>query len=311
MRTNQYKLKVDSNTDIHIYSWLPDNDNDIIATLQIAHGMAEHGERYADFAGFLVNNGFAVYANDHRGHGKTAKSEAEFGYFADKDGWNIVVQDLKTISVHIKEKHSDKPFIVFGHSMGSLLMRNYIMQPPVQIAGAILSGTAGNPGLLGKFGVFLTRLIMLFNKNNSRSNIMNYLSFGTFNKQFKPARTKFDWLSRDNNEVNKYINDPYCGYIFTIKAFNDLLKGTLYVNNQTNIEKTNNKLPICLIAGKNDPVGENGKGVTNVYNAYIKAGLKNVELKLFDNCRHELINETNKQEIYEFVLNQCRKFISK
>ncbi len=309
MKAEQYKLP-SRNTDIHVYSWMPDNPDNIKAVIQIVHGMAEYGERYADFASFLVKNGFAVFASDHRGHGKTAKNSNELGFFAEKNGWNLVIDDLKNISNHIKNQFPQKPFFIFGHSMGSLLTRNYIMDVPFELSGVILSGTAGKQYLLAKAGIFLTQILMLFNKKNSKSPTMNKLMFGTFNKQLKPIRTEFDWLSRDNAEVDKYIKDEYCGFLFSLKAYNDLLRGAIYVNKQQNINKTNTELPICLISGTKDPVGNNGKGVKQVYHSYQQAGLQNIELKLFDDCRHELVNETNKTEIYNFVLQWCQLLMS-
>ncbi len=308
MKTIQYKLPV-GDTQIHIYSWLPDNPDDIKAVVQVVHGMAEHGGRYADFASFLVKNNFAVFASDHRGHGQTAKHKEELGFFAKNNGWNLVIDDLKAVSAHIKHQFSEKPFFIFSHSMGSLLTRNYIMNPPFKLQGVILSGTAGKQGLLGTIGVKLTQFLMLFNKKNSKSPTINKLGFGTYNKQFKPTRTDFDWLSRNNAAVDAYIKDEYCGYLFSLKAYNDLLKGLIYVNKQQNINKTDFDLPICLISGTHDPVGKNSKGVEQVYNAYLKAGLKDVRLKLFNECRHELINETNKMEVYNFVLCWYNSFL--
>ncbi len=309
MKKKEYKLPT-GNSEIHVYSWLPDNEHSIKAVMQIVHGMAEHGKRYADFANYLTSNGFAVFACDHRGHGKTAKNRDELGFFANENGWNLVVEDLKALSRHIKEQFHEKPFFVFGHSMGSLLTRNYIMQPPLKLSGVILSGTAGKQGVLGAFGVVLTQILMLFNKKNSKSPLMNNLGFGAYNKQFQPVRTEFDWLSRNNEEVDKYIKDEYCGFLFSLKAYNDLLKGLIYVNKQQNINKTASNLPICLVAGNNDPVGNNGRGVTQVYNAFIKAGIQRIQLKLFDDCRHEILNETNKTEVYDFVLNWCNKIMA-
>ncbi len=309
METKQYKLPV-GNTEIHIYSWLPDKHKSIKAIVQIVHGMAEYGERYADFASFLVKyGGFAVFASDHRGHGKTAKNKSQLGFFAQKNGWNLVIDDLKYISSHIKNQFPQKPFFIFGHSMGSLLTRNYIMDIPFELSGVILSGTAGNQYLSAKAGVFLTQILMLFNKKESKSPTMNKLMFGTFNKQLKPVRTEFDWLSRDNIEVDKYIKDEYCGFLFSLKTYNDLLKGVIYVNKQQNINKTDPEIPICLISGTKDPVGHDGKGVEQVYNSYQKAGIQNIKLKLFDECRHELTNETNKTEIYNFVLQWCNSLV--
>ncbi len=308
MNKQEYKLPT-ANTQLHIYSWLPDDIQKVKAVVQIVHGMAEHGKRYTDFAQFLTTHGFAVFADDHRGHGKTAPNSDALGFFAPKNGWNLVVEDLKTVSRHIKKQFPDKQFFIFGHSMGSLLTRNYIMQPPFKLSGVILSGTAGKQGLSATFGVALMKILMLFNPKNTKSQFVNKLGFGSYNKQFAPVRTEFDWLTRNHDEVDKYINDKYCGFLFSLEAYNDLLKGLIYVNKQQNINKIARDLPICLIAGTHDPVGNNGKGVKQVYKAFQNANIQDVMLGLFDSCRHEILNENNKTEVYNFVLNWCNKHL--
>jgi alpha-beta hydrolase superfamily lysophospholipase len=307
MRSNEYKLTITEDFEIQIYEWLPDEAAKIKGVLQISHGMAEHAKRYKDFATFLTQNNYAVYANDHRGHGKTAGKVENVGFFAERNGWEKVVDDLKALSKHIKEKHPEAPFFVFGHSMGSFLMRDYVQNPPFKINGAIFSGTAGNPGIVGKVGVFITKLLLLFNSPQKPSKLMNTLSFGAYNNKFKPNRTSFDWLSRDNEQVDKYINDDYCGTNFSIKFYNDLLKGLLTINKQSTMNLVAEDLPILLFSGDMDPVGDFGKGVKEVYNKYKKAGVKNVTIKLFDQGRHEMLNEINKEEVYILILDWLNK----
>ncbi len=309
MKYKNFKHKLDTGTEVQIYEFLPDDEQNIKGIIQIAHGMAEHSARYSDFASFLCKNGFAVYANDHRGHGKTADTNDDLGFFDHSEGWNKVVDDLKAVSRYINEQYTDLPFLVFGHSMGSMLMRNYIMNPPVKLSGAIICGTAGHPGALGKMGLAITKFLMLFNNKKSKSKFIDSLSFGAYNNNFKPTRTKFDWLSRDNNEVDKYIEDPLCGFLFSLKAYNDLIGGLLYVNTQKNINKTNADLPICLISGDKDPVGNNGKGITELYNNYKKAGVKNIKMNLFKDARHEILNETNKEEVYNYILDWIKNTV--
>lgn len=310
MNSKNFKHKLDTNTEVQIYEWLPDNEQEIRAIVQIAHGMAEHADRYSSFAKYLCDNGIVVVANDHRGHGKTAGDISKLGYFADENGWDKVVDDLKAVSRYINSKYPNLPIIVFGHSMGSFLMRKYIMNPPLKISGAIICGTAGHPGILGKIGLMITKFLLIFQDKKTKSKLMDKLSFGAYNGNFKPNRTNFDWLSRDNDEVDKYINDPYCGFIFSVKAYNDLLGGLLYVNAQENINQTNNNLPIYLISGYKDPVGNNGKGIIEVYNKFKKAGVKNITMKLFDNGRHEILNEINKEEVYKHVLKWIKGVVS-
>ena len=307
MQTTEYKLKSTDGIDIQIYEWLPDHPENIKAVIQIAHGMAEHAGRYHNFAEFLVSHNYAVYANDHRGHGKTAGKVENVGFLAQKNGWNLIVSDFRKISQHIKAKYHDKSLFVFGHSMGSFVVRDFIIHPETKINGVILSGTGGSPGFLGRIGKLITRLIMLFYPPNSASPFMDKLSFGKFNNAFKPNRTKFDWLSRDTAQVDKYVEDPFCGTIFSISFFKDLLTGLLYINNQKNINKVAEDLAVLFFSGEKDPVGNFGKGVTEVNNKFKKAGIKNLSMNLFSEGRHEMLNETNNQEVYQFILEWLEK----
>lgn len=309
MKSSEYKLRTHDNTEIQVYEWAPDDDKSIKGIVQIAHGLAEHAFRYSDFANFLTENGFAVFADDHRGHGKTAGDLKNVGFLGTKNGWDNIVADLKFLSNYAKEKYPNKSFFILGHSFGSFLSRNYVMDVSLKLNGAIFSGTACSPGLLGYFGIMITNLLMLFYPKNSPSNLMDKLSFGAYNAPFKPNRTKFDWLSRDKEQVDKYVQDPYCGSIFSISAFNELLKGLLFVNRKKNINKTPEDLSILLFSGDKDPVGNFGKGVNEVYANYKKAGIKDITMKLFSDGRHEMLNETNKMEVYEFVLNWLKRNI--
>ena len=301
MKPSEFKLDTTNNFQIHVYEWLPEGE--VKAILQIAHGMAEHAARYANFAEFLTNKGYAVYANDHRGHGKTAGSIEKLGFFAENNGWNIVVDDMHKLTQEIKKRNPDKPIFLMGHSMGSFLSRDYITKYASDIKGVILSGTADDPGLLGKVGGFINNTVIFFNGKKKQSPLMTKLSFGEFNKQFKPNRTEYDWLSTDNEQVDKYINDPYCGTVFTNGFFKDLLKGVSIVNSNESINKIDKNLPVFFLSGGKDPVGDNGKGVTNVYEKFTNIGIKDVSIKLYENLRHEMINETNKEEVYQDIFN--------
>jgi len=203
MKSDTITLKATDGVEIFIYTWKPDNKKDVKAVIQIAHGMAEHAARYERFAAALVDAGFAVYADDHRGHGKTAGSLDNAGYFADGDGWQRVVDDLAMITDHMEKEYPGVPVFFFGHSMGSMLGRTYLMQHGGRLTGAVLSGTAGDPGLLGKVGVLVAKRECKKKGRRTPSELMAKLSFGKFNNAFKPNRTDFDWLSRDEAEVHK------------------------------------------------------------------------------------------------------------
>lgn len=307
MKTTEYKFKVSDGNELQVYEWLPENSEKIEKIIQIAHGMAEHAGRYQDFAVFLTSRNIAVYAHDHRGHGKTAGKIENLGFLAPKKGWAKLVQDLGEISRHIKEKHKEIPVYLFGHSMGSFVVRNAIIDPLTKYEGAILSGTGGNPGLLGHLGVFVTSILLLIFPGHSPSPLMDKLSFGAFNSSFKPNRTKFDWLSRDQEQVDKYSEDPFCGKIFSVRFFKDMLKGLLFVSSQKNMCRVPEDISILLFSGDRDPVGENGKGVIEVYNKLKNAGIKNISMKLFRDGRHEMLNEVNRPEVYGFIFDWLQK----
>ncbi len=303
MKSNEFKLKASDGTEIHVYEWLPDDNVKISGVFQISHGMAEHALRYEDFASFLVRNGFAVYAHDLRGHGKTAGDLENVGYITPKKGWDDFLSDFQEIRLLIKERHHDKPYYVFGHSMGSLIIRTFLLDSKNSLNGAILSGTPENPGFIGSLGYLATKFLMLFNPHKTPSQFMDNLSFGAFNKPFKPTRTKFDWLSRDLAQVDKYVADPYCGGVFSVGFFHELLRGINYLSKQKTINKTSRELPVLIFSGEKDSVGNNGKSVAELFIRLKRSGLKDVTMKLYPDARHEMLNETNNKEVYQDILD--------
>ncbi|MFN8259167.1 MAG: alpha/beta hydrolase [Bacteroidales bacterium] len=307
MISREYKLEGSDGNPFHVYEWLPDNQGAVKCVLQIAHGMAEHAGRYSDFAYFMTEHGTAVFANDHRGHGKTAGTLENVGYIGEKNGWDNMVSDMYVLNRHISEKMAGILVFMLGHSMGSFLTRKFIIGYGSSLKGAVLSGTSGNPGLLGKIGIGLTNLLMLIYPARSESKLMDNLSFGAFNKPFKPNRTKFDWLSRDKEQVDKYVQDLFCGTVFSLGFFNEMLKGLLFVSHEKNIAKTPLNLPVLLLSGEKDPVGKNGYGVEEVYRKFKKVGMQNLSIKLFIDGRHEMLNETNRNEVYTYILDWISK----
>jgi len=265
------------------------------AVLMIAHGMAEHGARYARLAAQLVAAGHEVYALDQRGHGRTAE-RGVLGHYADADGWNKVVGDLATLNHHIRQQHPQTPIFLLGHSMGSYIGQAYLMQHSCSLQGAILSGSNCQPLALYKLASLIARGERWRLGPLGRSRLLDRLSFGSFNQAFKPNRTAFDWLSRDPAEVDQYIADPLCGFICTTQLWCDLLAGLQQITPVRNLAQIDSALPLLVIGGDRDPVSQ-GKRLVDLANALRAAGLKEVELKLYPEARHELFNESNRDEV--------------
>ena len=301
MIATTFDLPTDDGLTLFVYRWMPENVP-LRAVVQIAHGMAEHAARYERFAAALCRAGIGVYANDHRGHGRTAGGPENIGYFADADGWNKVVADMGQLCAAIGRENPGVPIFLFGHSMGSFLSRTFISRRGNEIRGAILSGTGGDPGLLGKIGLFIARALCFIKGAKSPSPLLNALSFGGFNKPFRPNRTEFDWLSRDAAEVDKYVADPLCGAVFTAGFFVDLIGGINEIHTPDTFTRTPGDLPILLFSGARDPVSADGKGVREVFDAYQKAGAVDIQMTLYEDGRHEMLNETNRDEVTENII---------
>ncbi|SCY82102.1 alpha/beta hydrolase [Alkaliphilus peptidifermentans] len=300
MMVKNFSLDSKDGHRIFAKKWLVENKQPK-AIVQIAHGMAEHKERYDSFAKFLNREGCDVYANDHRGHGETAGNIENLGYFAEDEGWSKVIADMNQLTTIIKEENPNIPVILFGHSMGSFLTRGYIQAYGTDVSAVILCGTGGSQGILGDIAVLLAKLEVNRLGKRNRSKVMDKLLFGSFNKAFKPNRTGYDWLTRDEKQVDKYIKDKYCGEIATAGFYYDLLKGIKEINKKGNMQKTPKKLSMLIISGDNDPVGGNTKGVMEVYNSYRKLGMENISYKFYENSRHEILNEINKEEVYNDI----------
>lgn len=293
--TNQFT----SNDGLRIsyHSWLPEEKP--VAVLQIAHGMAEYAERYDDFAQFMNKNKIAVYANDHRGHGKTAPSKQDLGYFAKKDGWMKVVDDMRIFTELIRKEQKDVPLFLLGHSMGSFLARTYITMYD-DINGVILSGTAANPQIIIKAGKIMGTIGSIFTNTKKPSKFFDNMSFGSFNKPFE-NEGPMAWLSRNKKNVRKYNDDPYCGFVCSLQFFRDLFCGLDYISHKKNNEHIRSTLPLNIIAGSQDPVGKKGEGPRKVANNYRSWLIEDVELSLYNGSRHEILNEINKEEVYDDI----------
>lgn len=275
--------------DIHAASYLPEG-KEIKAIIQIAHGMAEHLERYEAFAEVLCNNGFAVYINDHLGHGKSVKNDDELGYFGEKAGWKNFIADCYRLTRIAKDENPGKPLIFFGHSMGSFVARAYSLEYANDIKGAIYCGTAG-PNPAAGVGSTLASVIGKIKGDHHRSTLVDKIAFGAYNNKFE-QRTAFDWLSRDQFQVDKYIADKYCGFLFTAYGYRDLTALLGYVSGKKWFESLDKDLPVLMISGAMDPVGNFGKGIDQVCAKLQSAGKKNFRAIIYPEGRHEILNES-------------------
>lgn len=305
MKENSFTFKDPAGVEIFVYRWLPDSE-EIKGVVQISHGMAETAERYRRFADFLTKSGYAVLANDHRGHGKTAKSLDDVGYLGE-DGFNWMIKDMKILNDMIAEEFKNKKIYIFGHSMGSLLSQRYISLFGDSIDGVILSGTCGKQGIALDLGIAIARMELKKHGPKVRSSKLNNLTFGSYNRGIKNHATEFDWLSRDKDEVDKYINNPYCGGVFTTEFFYDFLTGYKKLHKKENMQRIPKELPIYIFSGKKDPVGKNCKTVSWLIEEYKRLKIKDVSYKFYENGRHEMLNEINKDEVMNDVLNWLYK----
>lgn len=284
---------------LFVRTWLPDGEAK--GAVQLAHGMAEHSGRYERLARALTDAGYVAWMHDHRGHGETSTETADRGYFADDHGWDTAVEDMHTVLEALREAHPGLPVFFLGHSMGSLLGRDFITRYGQDLAGAVLSGTAADPGLLGKVGQALATVEGRVRGRRATSRLMNAMTFGSYNKAFEPVATDFDWLSRDADEVRKYVDDPRCGEVFTAGFFADLLGG---VNRLGELAaRVPSDLPLLVISGEDDPVGgKAAAGVRAAAEAFREGGVQDVTLEIFPQARHELFNETNRDEVTGLVI---------
>lgn len=283
---------------LHCCRWMPEGEPK--AVLQIVHGIAEYIERYDDFAGFLNGLGYVVVAEDHMGHGQTVGAEGTQGYF--EGGWFTAVSDSYALLRKTKAEYPQIPYVLFGHSMGSFMARTILeVYPDSGIAAAVICGTGWQPRAIlpGAIGICQLACKKVGEKNTSDT--LQNMVFGGYNKRVEHPRTEFDWLTRDARVVDAYIAHPSCGFTATTGLLRDLLTGIRFIEQKQNLAKMNKDLPVLFIAGGDDPVGNYGKGVTRAAEEFRKAGMKHVACRLFPLGRHEILNEINRREVYDFT----------
>ncbi|MEE3424931.1 MAG: alpha/beta fold hydrolase [Erysipelotrichaceae bacterium] len=309
MKKNEFRFPSSSGTvDIRSMEYVPEGK--IIAVLQIAHGMVEFIDRYENFAAFLASKGILVVGNDHIGHGGSVKSEEDWGYFGE-NGNRILLDDMHELTRLTKEKYPNLPYFLLGHSMGSFYARQYIAEFGDELDGAIIMGTGLEPLFVVKGGMFLCKLIALFKGWRYRSNFVNQVAFGSYGKKFEPLRTRADWLSKDEALVDWYINEPRCSFLFTLNAYYSMFEGIARLHDKELLEKVPKDLPIFFVSGEDDPVGSFGKEVVYSVETLKEVGVKNIDMKLYPNDRHEILNETDKEtvyvDLYEWLMKHIRQ----
>ena len=271
--------------------------------VQIVHGMAEHSGRYEDFARFLVDNGFAVCAHDHIGHGRSVASSADLGHMPLDGGKDVLVEDVHGLRRIVQARFSRQiPYFVFGHSMGSYVTRAYLSRYAQGLSGAVICGTGNEPVAKSKAGHALARRIARRQGERTSSKLLHNLADGSFSKSVKHARTSLDWLSTDPAVIDAYLADDLCGQMFTAGAYATLTSLTAEVATLDSALAVPSDLPVLFIAGALDPVGNKGKGVKSAAALFENAGIRDVEVKLYPGMRHEILNEPGKRRVYDDVL---------
>ena len=291
---------------IHYCTWSPEAEP--MAVLQIIHGIAEFVERYDGFARYLNSLGYVVVAEDHMGHGKSVNGVR--GYF--HGGWFAAVEDSMQLMRRTRKEYPLLPYVLFGHSMGSFMARTILCKyPDSGISAAVICGTGWQPRAILPVGIETCRMICRKSGEQIPSEQLDRMIFGGYNKKVEHPRTKFDWLSRDQKSVDDYIAHPLCGFTVSAGLMQDMMMGIRYVEDPRNLAVMKKELPVFFIAGGDDPVGNYGKGVHQAENAFRKAGMKNVACRIYPLCRHEILNEINKEEIYEDVAQWLAPIVKK
>jgi alpha-beta hydrolase superfamily lysophospholipase len=291
MSGSEFELRTDDGLSLLARRWRPEGGPR--AVVQIAHGLAEHSARYARLAAALNARGYAVYANDHRGHGPKAAA-ADLGHFADEKGWDKVVGDLWTMSRQIAQEQPGVPIVFLGHSLGSFLGQDFVARHSDALAGAVFSGSSGKPPAIATVGGIVARAERLRLGKRGKSPLIDSMWFGAYNKPFSPPRTAFDWLSRDEKEVDAYVADAHCGFPFTTQLAVDVIDALPGLLSPAPLARFRKDLPIYIFSGERDPVGANLKGLIADLRA---AGFTKLATRVYPGARHETLNETNREEV--------------
>ena len=295
-----YYPSSDGKTRIHAVEWIPEEEPKAI--LQIAHGVTEYILRYEEFAEFLTSKGIIVVGNDHIGHGTSIAEKAKPMYFGPEGSFKYAVDDINTLYKITEEKYKNIPYIILGFSLGSFIVRRFLIDYPDTVDGAILVGTGQIAPIKIKIAKFIAKSEAKKHGEDNPTPMIKSLSFDNYNKLFKPNRTDYDWLCLSKTSLDKYIKDEKRGKELSAGLFREMLSGMEYTGNLENIKKMNKDIPIIFLSGEMDPVGEKGKSVKKAYDYFKKAGIKDVSMKLYKDLRHDILHEDNAEQIYQDIL---------
>lgn len=296
MKKDTYFIAGDGNQKLYVRRY--EGSKTTGKVVQILHGMAEFGDRYDGFCEYLTEHGYIVYVHDHRKHGMSISGSQKVGYYT-TDTWKQMVKDIDFVQEDIMEKEDTDKVIMLGHSMGSFLLRTYLIDYGDHVEKAIIMGTAYTNVALSGAGTLAAKIIGRV-AGHKPSPFLNQMSVGPYNKSFEPGKTGSDWLTRDEEICSWYEENPLCGFVYTPKFYEEITKGLLYIIRNENIKKTPN-IPVLFVSGDQDPVGEMGKGVTKVFDIFKSLGY-DAQLTLFEGARHEILNEFDKEEVYQCIL---------
>lgn len=300
MKTTQFTFpSKDGKTILHAVRWSPDDGN-YTAVLQITHGMVEYIERYEPFAKYLTDRGFLVVGHDHLGHGHSVSGAAEYGFFAEKNPSDVLVADMHQLRKHIQKENPNLPYFMLGHSMGSFMLRKYLALHGEGVSGAIIMGTGYVSPAKSALGLAVVRAMTAVLGSHHRSPLVQKMIYGRSYREFDTTGKdpENSWLSRDVEMVKKYYSEPRCTFTFTLNGFQGLFEATQFACKQENVDKIPHELPILLISGGSDPVGDLGAGVEKVHQMYRTVGFSDMAYILYEGARHEILNEVNREQVF-------------
>ncbi|WP_293967289.1 alpha/beta fold hydrolase [uncultured Eubacterium sp.] len=288
----------DSKNNLNVIIW--ETEKEPIGVLQIVHGMAEYIDRYDNFAKYMTEHGFNVIGHDHLGHGHSVSDERDYGFFAEENGDKIIIEDMHSVTQYAREKWEELPNFILGHSMGSFCLRQYLTKYSNDVFGAIIMGTGWIPSAAALLGKTIATNTCKSKGSHTVNPLLIKLTLEPYNKPFAPARTNCDWLSRDEKQVDLYVNDKLCGFDFTAGAYKDFFTILEKIAKNRQLIGMRKSLPILITSGSVDPVG--GKKACEKLNAqYKRCGIDDVTLKLWENDRHEILNELDKSDVYDYI----------
>lgn len=296
----------DSKNNLNVIIW--ETEKEPIGVLQIVHGMAEYIDRYDNFAKYMTEHGFNVIGHDHLGHGHSVSDERDYGFFAEENGDKIIIEDMHSVTQYAREKWEELPNFILGHSMGSFCLRQYLTKYSNDVFGAIIMGTGWIPSAAALLGKTIATNTCKSKGSHTVNLLLIKLTLEPYNKPFAPARTNCDWLSRDEKQVDLYVNDKLCGFDFTAGAYKDFFTILEKIAKNRQLIGMRKSLPILITSGSVDPVG--GKKACEKLNAqYKRCGIDDVTLKLWENDRHEILNELDKSDVYQYIYNWLKSKI--